>query len=1397
MQAQLAGPVSKRLRVHEYSAARRLARTSCRHALRARLVLLEAPKETLPSGTVIGDRYAIEASLGHGGMGAVYRARDTRSGRAVAIKLARGSNRAGRDGRDDARDERHQTLLQREYHTLAQLAHPRIIEVYDYGIDAHGAFYTMELLDGEDLVRRGATHWRQACALLRDVASSLAILHSRGLLHRDVSARNVRCTADGRAKLIDFGAMQAFGVAKEVLGTPPFMPPEALLMQTVDARADLYALGALGYYVLTGRHAYPARRLGELRDLWRTRPASPLRYEPELPPALSALVLQLISLDRSARPRSAADVFEQLSTIAGLPPESDAAVFRAYLTTPAIAGRAEPIATIRRSMLALGRQDGGALFIEGDPGSGRSRMLDVCVVDGKLLGATVLRADAGDAAQGPWGVARTLAAQLSEALPEAARNADLLTRASLAAVRSGAAPPESARERGHQVRAVRDWVLAVSQKHKLLIAIDDVDRIDELSASMIAALAGKIDRKPIVIAVTCDSSAADSPALRLLRSFATRVCVVPLDENESAELVRSLFGDAPNVASVASHVFEHARGNPRATMELAQHLIDRGAIRYRGGAWLLPSELDASDLPRSLSASLLARVRDLTPDARELADVLCLTDEDDPVGALDLIALTSHANSSRVYAALDGLMASRVAMPRGGGYELSQRGYVTVLREAMPEDRRRAIHARLATRLAERNGDVLRRADHLLRAGDRDLEAIELLCSADLILRLPPLDLLERALEAAQRAGSAPRRLYTLRMAVLHKASLVLAVDSFKRTALQVRTQLEHDSGLALYQELSHLPHAERLTAALQRAHARYEAAPEAERVLPVLDAIRELTRLVGIFSSMAITTFDRELFEQAPSIGPFRTLAPALDLVMRLSEGGAHWMAGRAHKATEVYEEVLARLAAEDGAGLDPVQHSRIRMGLSFALGMYEAAQSLPRAEQRAEVLESDPDYRVNAWLVRTVLQLNRGNFAEARASMRRAELLRLQDGAEARYLTSTAAFEVRAFARAGDGEGVQRMVKVIRAIAERSRTWQPVLAWAEAMRLRFDGHYEAALVALLPAFELAQPGRYPFYSPLAALHIELLGELGRSEEAAHRARDYLAIAERHQLAEMDGVLRLAAANALTGHGELAAALLLLERDIAEAQATGRHGLALGLLYEARAQVALAARDNEVFAQYAELTAREYARGESSALRGRLARLIEQARKHGLTELGPAERATQELLAQSEQLSELGTVRSRFEECVDAQERAQCALTLLLQASDSYNGHLYGVNTDGVSLLAALSDAPPNKALQEWVTKCVRTELETTGCTTADDSSDISLDPATQSERTTRFTDAAGLVYEYLPLVSNASALPRLAALLVRHVGVRRVAPSRELQSAVADQLLSSRDVTGIEIGS
>src|SRR5262249_12714250 len=130
----------------------------------------------------------------------------------------------------------------------------------------------MELLEGADVSKRAPMPYVEACRILRDIASGVALLHARRLIHRDLSARNVWLMPDGRLKLIDFGAMATFGKPADVCGTPPFIAPESHDGRDLDQRTDLYALGALGYYLLTGRHAFPARSMAELPARWRERP---------------------------------------------------------------------------------------------------------------------------------------------------------------------------------------------------------------------------------------------------------------------------------------------------------------------------------------------------------------------------------------------------------------------------------------------------------------------------------------------------------------------------------------------------------------------------------------------------------------------------------------------------------------------------------------------------------------------------------------------------------------------------------------------------------------------------------------------------------------------------------------------------------------------------------------------------------------------------------------------------------------------------------------------------------------------------------------------------------------------------------------------------------------------
>src|SRR5204862_5390277 len=129
------------------------------------------------------------------------------------------------------------------------------------------------------------------------------------------------------------GALAPFGVADDIVGTPLCMAPEVLRKLPLDQRVDLYALGAVAYWALTGRHAYPARRLQELTDAWVTPPVPPSALVPSIPRALESLVLSLLCLDPLGRPPSAAAVIDQLTTIAGLEAEEHEQAAESYLSS--------------------------------------------------------------------------------------------------------------------------------------------------------------------------------------------------------------------------------------------------------------------------------------------------------------------------------------------------------------------------------------------------------------------------------------------------------------------------------------------------------------------------------------------------------------------------------------------------------------------------------------------------------------------------------------------------------------------------------------------------------------------------------------------------------------------------------------------------------------------------------------------------------------------------------------------------------------------------------------------------------------------------------------------------------------------------------------------------------
>ncbi|HKU38978.1 MAG TPA: serine/threonine-protein kinase, partial [Polyangiales bacterium] len=263
-------------------------------------------------------------------MGEVLEVSDLSNGRRLALKRLRAPGATRDESRVPLDPEQLASLLRHEFLILSQLAHPGVVEVYDFGTERGLPYYTMELLRGRHPGARGVFGWRQVLRMLLSLCEPLALLHSRRLVHRDIAPRNVFLAGDGTAKLIDFGAMASMGGHHRPVGTPTVMAPEVLRRQQLDGRADIYGLGALAYCALTGQHAYAARSLHQLPSLWQRPLAAASELVSDVPHAFDQLLLSMLSLEREGRPQSIAELMQRLLAIC-----DDDAAGRSWQAPPA------------------------------------------------------------------------------------------------------------------------------------------------------------------------------------------------------------------------------------------------------------------------------------------------------------------------------------------------------------------------------------------------------------------------------------------------------------------------------------------------------------------------------------------------------------------------------------------------------------------------------------------------------------------------------------------------------------------------------------------------------------------------------------------------------------------------------------------------------------------------------------------------------------------------------------------------------------------------------------------------------------------------------------------------------------------------------------------------------
>ncbi len=1099
-------------------------------------------------GERIGGHYEVVGQVARGGMATVIRVRDARTGGILALKLL-----LPLDGTDEA-----QNRFRREFRALSRLHHPNVLRVFESGIHLGRPWFTMELLEGEDLRVEAerlpalppVERFARIESILRQAARALAYIHERGLVHRDVTPGNLMVLPDGTLKLMDFGVVKEDGgdltAVGELIGTVAYMAPEQITGDPVDERTDLYSLGAVLYLLLTGKRPFHAHTIhGFMEKHLHQRPRPPRELAPEVPEHLEAVCLRLLEKAPAARFASAWHLLHALGdTETGDEPEGR--------FPPRTVGRTSIKARLREAVdeVASGRA-GQALLLSGTMGIGKSRLVDIATLHAQRLGVPVAvgRCQAADRPFAPF------TAIYRELRPDGGHPVlDQLLTGTDARV-----------ERYSILQAFKDLVGA---RAPLVIVLDDVDRADPASVELLVYLVRntlELATDPVLFVLALDSAETRIRAqIESLHAVGT-IEVSPLGPAEVEELVVGVLGSSPATLALAARILAEGNGSPAFIADMLRGLLDDGLIvEDVTGQWRLT--VDASQvtrsrlpMPASLRQALAERLQPLGPDAREVGRTLALARRRLD---LDVALAATPLPEDRVMEALDALVereiVTEIRTDDDDVVELSHGRFREVLLEGLAPDALAAGHRRLGEALErhhrhelgvvyedlswhfEHAGLVSKAYAYLVLAGQRHLQRG---------LYVEAIQYLERALGLEPDA----RPTLLLDEADRRLAEVHLALSRARHALGEAATAVEH---VTVAQRTARMVKEPKL-----EARVATELGTQLRQAGRVDDAVREL----------------RSAVEQAELAGDQTLLPlPLYELgVVRWSQGDlaeaeAHWRRGLSI-AQQIGDERaqarglngLAILALSRGQQLDarkwleqatttferlgmlsPLVVSRVNLiELYVNTGVLRKAQSLAERTfaQSDEVGLPEGVALGRGWRARVLLQL--GRVDEARKDGLVAWECSQRTGNLEDQAFTLATLVLVAFAEHQPAEALQRTEQIlgILKVHDQERILQEVLGWKAHALVLLDrrAEAEAVLDALPPA-----PALWPHVQVRTDLSVgRALTAVGRPDAARDVLHRALSVSEANgfrtfQLATHAALAQIADDAARDRHTRIAAGI-------------------------------------------------------------------------------------------------------------------------------------------------------------------------------------------------------------------------------------------------------------------
>jgi ABC-type oligopeptide transport system substrate-binding subunit/DNA-binding SARP family transcriptional activator len=716
------------------------------------------------------ERYRLEAELGRGGMGVIYRAYDTLLERDVAVKVLS----------EATLDSERRARLLREARAAAKLNHPNVVSVYDVGETEGAPFIVMELVEGEPLgpgqagAPPEAGTLPHAIAIARQLCAALEHAHAHGIIHRDLKPENVLLARDsltgtsGQVKLMDFGLAQSMAsrVTSEgtVMGTVFYLAPELALGQAYDGRVDLYSLGVILYELTTGRLPFVADdALAVISQHLHAPVVPPRARNAAIPPALDRLIVRLLSKNPEDRPGSAAEVLRLLDAPELLDSEALPAAELSVLERIGrghIVGRERELQEARALWNQALSGQGGTLLISGEPGVGKTRLVRELVTQAKVSGGTALMGACyaeGGVPYAPF--ARILQQALKDSvweslnLPESVL-ADLLALAPALRLRFPGVPahPSASQRTGpavddpqaEQHRLFENLAIvfaALSEQAPLLLVLEDAHWADSGTIFLLRHLARQMQYSRTMIVATYreveldDARPLHEVLLDLQRErVATRLKLPRLDREQTRELLAVLFDEEITPEFLAG-IYAETEGNPFFIEEVCKALVNSGRLYFQDGRWQRPS-MEELGVPQSVRVAIQSRLKALPAEAQETLRLAAILGRE---FEFDILAEASDQEEGVLIEALEDAqraqLIEQVSPEAGGTFALVHGLISSTLVESTRTLQRRQLHRRAAAAIeARRPGDGSRLealAHHYSEAGEGDRAAHYLLQAGD------------------------------------------------------------------------------------------------------------------------------------------------------------------------------------------------------------------------------------------------------------------------------------------------------------------------------------------------------------------------------------------------------------------------------------------------------------------------------------------------------------------------------------------------------------------------------------------------------------------------------------------------------------------------------------------